>query len=124
VVRELYVPFVRNRSPIIIMGRSAAELTKYAANCFLAARISFINEIANICEKVRDRRKRGARGHRHGQAHRVPVPLSGVGYGGSCFPKDVQAMSHVAREVGLSADLFDLVHQINERQRGCCSEDP
>jgi UDPglucose 6-dehydrogenase len=117
IIRELYLPFVRNRSPIIIMRRAAAELTKYAANCFLAARISFINEIANICEKhgidVNQVREGLGTDRRIGFQFLYP----GVGYGGSCFPKDVQAMSHVAREAGLPADLFELVHRINERQR-------
>ena len=117
IVRELYLPFVRNRSPIIIMKREAAELTKYAANCFLATRISFINEIANICEKhgvdVNEVREGIGTDRRIGFQFLYP----GVGYGGSCFPKDVQAMSHVAAQAGVPKDLFEIVHQVNERQR-------
>lgn len=117
IVGDLYLPFVRNRSPIIVMSRAAAELTKYAANCFLAARISFINEVANICEKhgidVNQVREGIGTDHRIGFQFLYP----GVGYGGSCFPKDVQAMSHVAIEAGVPNDLFDVVHRVNERQR-------
>jgi UDPglucose 6-dehydrogenase len=116
-VRDLYLPFVRNRSPVILMRRAAAELTKYAANCYLAARISFINEVANICEKhgidVNEVREGIGTDRRIGFQFLYP----GVGYGGSCFPKDVQAMTHVAAEAGVPCDLFAAVHRINERQR-------
>jgi UDPglucose 6-dehydrogenase len=116
-VRQLYLPFVRNRSPILIMGRAAAELTKYAANCFLATRISFINEVANVCEKhdidVNQVREGIGTDQRIGFQFLYP----GVGYGGSCFPKDVQAMAHIAADVGVPNDLFDIVHRVNERQR-------
>ena len=116
-VRELYLPFVRNRRPILVIGREASELTKYAANAFLATRISFINEIANICDQhgidVNEVREGIGTDQRIGFQFLYP----GVGYGGSCFPKDVQALAHVAGDAGVDSDLFRAVHEINLRQR-------
>ncbi len=117
-VRELHEPFVRNQRPIYIMHRSAAEMTKYAANAYLAMRISFINQIANICDRlgidVNEVRTGIGSDARIGFQFLYPGP----GYGGSCFPKDVQALVHVARRAGVEADLLDAVHQVNQRQRG------
>ena len=117
VVRELHEPFVRNQRPIHTMRRKAAELTKYAANACLAARISFINQIANICDAlgidVNEVRTGIGSDARIGFQFLYP----GVGYGGSCFPKDVQALVHVAQRAGAEADLLDAVHQVNVRQR-------
>ena len=89
---ELYAPFVRTGNPILQMDIASAELTKYAANAMLATRISFMNEIANICDARRRQHRRGAQGHRLGRAHRLAFLFAGVGYGGTCFPKDVQAI--------------------------------
>lgn len=115
-VAELYKPFVRNNKPILIMSRMASELTKYAANAYLATRISFINEIAALCGALGvdiDEVRRGiGTDARIGQHFMYP----GIGYGGSCFPKDVQALAHQAREAGVGGDLLDAVHQRNQQQ--------
>jgi len=117
VVRELHEPFVRNQRPIYVMHRAAAEMTKYAANAYLSTRISFINQIANICDAlgidVNEVRSGIGSDRRIGFHFLYPGP----GYGGSCFPKDVQALVHVARQAGVKADLLDSVHQVNQRQR-------
>lgn len=117
VVKELHEPFVRNQRPIYIMHRAAAEMTKYTANAYLSTRISFINQIANICDQlgidVNEVRSGIGSDRRIGFHFLYPGP----GYGGSCFPKDVQALVHVARRAGAEADLLDSVHQVNQRQR-------
>jgi UDPglucose 6-dehydrogenase len=116
-IRELHEPFVRNQRPIYIMRRAAAEMTKYAANSYLAMRISFINQIASICDRlgidVNEVRTGIGSDARIGFQFLYP----GAGYGGSCFPKDVQALVHVARQAGVNADLLESVHQVNQRQR-------
>lgn len=116
VVAELYEPFVRNNRPILRMGRSAAEMTKYAANAYLATRISFINEIAALCEPLQvdvDEVRRGI-----GADARIGMHFlyPGIGYGGSCFPKDVQALSHLAHSLGVGGEMLDAVHRRNQRQ--------
>jgi UDPglucose 6-dehydrogenase len=116
-LRELYSPFVRSGSPILFMDIPSAEVTKYAANAMLATRISFMNQIADLCERVGADvfavRKGIASDSRIGAAFLFPGP----GYGGSCFPKDVKALMHTARSVGMTPDLFDAVEFINERQK-------
>ncbi len=116
-LRELYAPFARSREKLIIMSVRSAEMTKYAANCLLAAKISFINEMAGICEKigadVREVRTGIAADHRIG--HHFIYP--GLGYGGSCFPKDVKALIHTAREVGVVPQLLESVDAVNDRQK-------
>ena len=117
VVAALSEPFVRNNRPILRLSRAAAELTKYAANAYLAMRISFINEIAEYCEHcgvdvAEIRRGIGTDG-RIGQHFLYP----GLGYGGSCFPKDVQALIDAAEERGASCGLLRAVHDRNLRQR-------
>lgn len=116
-VAELYKPFVRNNKPILMMPRTASELTKYASNAYLATRISFINEIAEICGRLGvdvDFVRRGmGTDERIGQHFLYP----GVGYGGSCFPKDVQALSSFGRAAGADCRLLDAVHDRNLRQR-------
>jgi len=116
-VAELYLPFVRNNKPILRMSRAAAELTKYAANAYLAARISFINEMADICQRFGvdvDEVRRGI-GSDERIGHHFMYP--GVGYGGSCFPKDVQALASFAREAGVDCRLLEAVHVRNVAQR-------
>jgi UDPglucose 6-dehydrogenase len=117
VISELHEPYVRNQRPIYTMHRAAAEMTKYASNACLAARISFINQVANICGElgidVNEVRTGMGSDARIGFQFLYP----GAGYGGSCFPKDVQALVHVARRAGVQADLLDSVHQVNQRQR-------
>lgn len=117
VLRELHEPFVRNQRPMYVMHRKAAEMTKYAANTYLATRISFINQIATVCDAlgidVNEVRIGMGSDGRIGFQFLYP----GAGYGGSCFPKDVQAMAYVARKAGVKADLIESVDQVNRRQR-------
>ncbi|WP_223643370.1 UDP-glucose/GDP-mannose dehydrogenase family protein [Corallococcus sp. EGB] len=117
IMGELYAPFVRTENPILFMDTRSAELTKYAANAMLATRISFMNDIAALCEKVgadADHVRRGVGADRRiGYAFLHP----GVGYGGSCFPKDVRALMATARDVGLEFDLLRAVEATNARQR-------
>ena len=114
---ELYQPFTRTGAPIMVMDCASAELTKYAANAMLATRISFMNEVANVCELVgadvdQVRRAIGA-DRRIGASFLFP----GVGYGGSCFPKDVRAMIHFASEKAYDFKILTAVEQVNERQK-------
>lgn len=117
IVEELFKPFVRNNNPIMHMHRAAAELTKYAANAYLATRISFINEISDICthfgiDVTEVRRGIGA-DDRIGYHFLYP----GIGYGGSCLPKDVQALASTAHGGGVDCRILDAVHQRNLLQR-------
>ncbi len=117
VMAELYAPFVRTGRPIIFMDITSAEMTKYAANAMLATRISFMNEIANLCEKVGadvDLVRRGiGSDSRIGPSFLFPGP----GYGGSCFPKDVKALVRTAQEYGATLSVLDAVELANERQK-------
>ncbi len=116
-MRELYAPFTRNHGKIITMGVRSAEMTKYAANCMLATKISFINEVATICEHVgadvRDVRMGIGSDSRIGYQFIYP----GVGYGGSCFPKDVKALIHTAQKSGVIPELLNAVEGVNARQK-------
>jgi UDPglucose 6-dehydrogenase len=117
VMAELYSPFVRTGRPIIFMDISSAEMTKYAANAMLATRISFMNEIANLCEEVGadvDLVRKGiGSDSRIGSSFLFPGP----GYGGSCFPKDVKALVRTARDYGSTLGVLDAVECANERQK-------
>jgi UDPglucose 6-dehydrogenase len=116
-LRDLYAPFVRSGAPILFMDIPSAEVTKYAANAMLATRISFMNQIAELCERVGADvfavRKGIGSDSRIGNAFLFPGP----GYGGSCFPKDVQALVHTARGVGMAPELFEAVEAVNLRQK-------
>ncbi len=116
-MRELYAPFARTRDKIIGMGVRSAEMTKYAANCMLATKISFINEIATICTQVgadvRDVRTGIGSDSRIGYQFIYP----GVGYGGSCFPKDVKALIRTAENAGVRPELLNAVEAVNARQK-------
>lgn len=117
VMEELYSPFVRTGNPILLMDIASAELTKYAANAMLATRISFMNEIANICTRVGaniDAVRKGI-----GSDARIGSRFlfAGVGYGGSCFPKDVQAIVRTAGEHGYDFKLLKAVEAVNELQK-------
>lgn len=117
VMQRLYEPFVRQGNPIIFMDERSAEMTKYAGNSYLAMRISFMNEIANLCEKVGanvDHVRRGI-GSDKRIGNRFLFP--GVGYGGSCFPKDVQALYKTAKEYGYDFRIIDSVMSVNDDQR-------
>jgi UDPglucose 6-dehydrogenase len=117
VMTELYAPFVRAEQPVLFMDIRSAELTKYAANAMLATRISFMNEMATLCERLGadvDQVRRGV-----GSDRRIghPFLFPGVGFGGSCFPKDVRAVMTMARQIGLDFDLLRAVERVNERQK-------
>ncbi|HIN39926.1 MAG TPA: UDP-glucose/GDP-mannose dehydrogenase family protein, partial [Flavobacteriales bacterium] len=107
IMNDLYRPFVRQGNPIYFMDERSAELTKYAANSFLATKISFMNEIANLCEKTGadvDAVRIGiGSDSRIGKRFLFP----GIGYGGSCFPKDVKALANIGRESGYTLDILD-----------------
>ena len=117
VMRELYEPFVRTGKPILAMDNVSAELTKYASNAMLALRISFMNEIANLCDAtgadVEMVRKGMATDSRIGPAFLFP----GLGYGGSCFPKDVKAIEHTSHEYGAPMEIVAAVERVNARQK-------
>ena len=117
VMAELYAPFVRTGKPIIFMDIPSAEMTKYAANAMLATRISFMNEIANLCEKVGANvdlvRKGIGSDARIGPSFLFPGP----GYGGSCFPKDVQALMRTSDDVGAPMLVLQAVEEANDRQK-------
>ncbi|OYY99949.1 MAG: UDP-glucose 6-dehydrogenase [Sphingobacteriia bacterium 28-36-52] len=114
---DLYAPFVRQGNPVIFMDEKSAELTKYAANSFLATKISFMNEIAQLCEKVGadvDMVRRGiGSDDRIGKRFLFP----GIGYGGSCFPKDVQALIMSSEEVNYEFKILKAVEEVNEAQK-------
>jgi UDPglucose 6-dehydrogenase len=116
-MKKLYNPFVRSGNPIIVMDERSAELTKYAANAFLATKITFMNEIANFCEKVGadvDKVRAGVGSDsRIGKRFLFP----GIGYGGSCFPKDVKALYRSGREMGYEFNILDAVIKVNDVQR-------
>jgi len=117
VMEELYAPFLRNNHPILFMDIRSAEMTKYASNAMLASRISFMNEVANLCDAVGadiDLVRRGVGSDRRiGSAFLYP----GIGYGGSCFPKDVKALVRTAEDHGQPFELLRAVETVNERQK-------
>jgi UDPglucose 6-dehydrogenase len=121
-LETLYAPFARSRDKMIVMDVKSAELTKYAANCMLAAKISFINEMANICDKVgadiQDVRMGIGADHRIGYHFIYP----GMGYGGSCFPKDVRALINTARQNGCAPSLLEAVDHVNTLQKSILAE--
>src|SRR5687767_5372445 len=116
-MRELYAPFTRTGAPIMMMDCASAELCKYVANAMLATRISFMNEVANVCEKVGANvdqvRHAVASDRRFGSSFLFP----GVGYGGSCFPKDVKAMLRFASEKEYDFQILKSVEAVNESQK-------
>ncbi len=122
VMKLLYEPFVRQGNPIIFMDERSAEMTKYAANSYLAARISFMNEIANLCEKagadVDNVRKGMGSDSRIGKRFLFP----GVGYGGSCFPKDVQALAKTASQHDYDFKILNSVMNVNRLQKNILSQ--
>lgn len=117
VMTKLYAPLVRQGNPIIFMDERSAEMTKYAANAFLATKITFMNEIANLCEKVGanvDDIRRGI-----GTDSRIGKRFlfAGIGYGGSCFPKDVQALEKTSQDFGYNFEMLKSVMKVNEEQK-------
>ena len=117
IMETLYKPFVRQGNPILFMDEKSAELTKYAANAFLATKITFMNEIANFCELVGadvDKVRIGiGSDERIGKRFLFP----GIGYGGSCFPKDVQALYKSGQEANFNFEILDAVMNVNENQK-------
>ncbi len=122
VLRHLYAPFVRTNDRILAMDARSAELTKYASNAYLAMRISYINDLANLCERVGADVEMVRRGMGMDPRIGPKFLFPGVGYGGSCFPKDVQAVMHTAREHGWTLDVVESVHRVNERQKGVLAD--
>jgi UDPglucose 6-dehydrogenase len=116
-LRDLYAPFIRNGLRFYTMDIRSAEMTKYAANCMLATKISFINEIANICEAVGADVRQVRLGVGADQRIGLQFLHPGVGYGGSCFPKDVRALVHTAGKAGYPAQLLSSVDEVNQRQK-------
>ncbi len=116
-MKTLYEPFVRSGNPIYFMDEKSAELTKYAANCFLAAKITFMNEIANYCERVGANvdMVRIAMGADNRIGKRFLFP--GIGYGGSCFPKDIKALQKSFQEANVESNIIDAVIETNEKQK-------
>lgn len=117
IIKQLYQPFVRNQHPILVMDIASAELTKYAANAMLAARISFINEIAKLCDKVGADVSNVRQGI--GTDSRIGMQFlhAGVGYGGSCFPKDVKELIHTGCRNGVEMEIVKAVERVNEQQK-------
>ncbi|TWI79101.1 UDPglucose 6-dehydrogenase [Lacibacter cauensis] len=117
IMTDLYAPFVRSGNPVIFMDEKSAELTKYAANSFLAVKISFMNEIARLCERLGadvDMVRKGiGSDERIGKRFLFP----GIGYGGSCFPKDVQALVKSSSEVNYDFEILNAVMKVNEEQK-------
>ena len=116
-MRALYEPFTRNHDRLIVMDIRSAELTKYAANAMLATKISFMNELANIAERVGADIEKVRIGIGSDPRIGYSFIYPGIGYGGSCFPKDVKALIRSAREVGYHAEMLHAVEAVNERQK-------
>jgi UDPglucose 6-dehydrogenase len=116
-MKTLYEPFVRNGNPILVMDERSSELVKYASNGFLAMKISFINEIANLCEYVGADVERVRQGM--GKDSRIGSQFlyAGLGYGGSCFPKDVQALSRTSHEYNYEFEILNAVMNVNQKKR-------
>ena len=117
VMKDLYTPYVRNTENFIIMDIASAEMTKYTANAMLATKISFMNEIANICEKVGADVNKVRRGIGSDTRIGYSFIYAGCGYGGSCFPKDVQALIRTSHEFGYEPQMLQAVEDVNKRQK-------
>jgi UDPglucose 6-dehydrogenase len=122
VLRELYAPFLRTEKPFLVMSPESSEMTKYVANALLATKISFINEMANLCERMQADIDDVRRGIGHDQRIGFAFLFPGVGYGGSCFPKDVLALSSMAKQHGVAPQILDAVHEVNNRQKTVLGE--
>jgi UDPglucose 6-dehydrogenase len=122
IMRQLYAPFTRTGAPIMVMDTASAELCKYAANALLATKISFMNEVANLCElvgaDVDEVRRAVGSDRRIGPSFLFP----GVGYGGSCFPKDVNAVVRFARDKGYDFEILKAVERVNHRQKSLLAD--
>ena len=121
-LRELYAPLLRTEHPFLVMSPESAEMAKYAANALLSTKISFINEIANLCEPMGADINDVRRGIGHDSRIGFAFLFPGVGYGGSCFPKDVKALSSMARSMGVEPRILDAVDDVNQRQKSVIFE--
>lgn len=117
IMRQLYSPILRNHDRILVMDPRSAELTKYAANAMLATRISFMNELANLSEKLGANIEAVRQGIGSDQRIGYHFLYAGLGYGGSCFPKDIQALQHTAGEYGMQMTIVDAVEKVNRTQK-------
>lgn len=117
VLQELYKPFLRTEKPFLAMSPESAELTKYVANALLSTKISFINEMANMCERMNADINDVRRGIGHDSRIGFAFLFPGVGYGGSCFPKDVRALMKMAEELGVEPRIMRAVDGVNENQK-------
>ena len=116
-LRELYAPFLRTDRPFLVMSPESAELTKYVANALLSTKISFINEMANVCERMGGDINDVRRGIGHDQRIGFAFLFPGAGYGGSCFPKDVRALASMAKDVGVDPKIMEAVDAVNQCQK-------
>ncbi len=116
-MRDLYAPFLRTEKPFLVMSPESAEMTKYAANAMLATKISFINEVANLCERIGADINEVRRGIGHDSRIGFAFLFPGLGYGGSCFPKDVRALGATARAHGAEHTMLTAVEAVNDRQK-------
>ena len=121
-MQELYAPFVRTGKPVLIMDIRSAEMTKYAANALLATKISFINEMAKICASLEADIDNVRRGIGYDRRIGFDFLFPGVGYGGSCFPKDVKALIQIAKEHDVDAKILKSVESVNERQKALLAD--
>jgi UDPglucose 6-dehydrogenase len=122
VLRTLYSPFLRTENPFLVMSPESSEMTKYVANALLATKISFINEVANLCERMEADIDDVRRGIGHDSRIGFAFLFPGAGYGGSCFPKDVQALAAMARDKGVSPRILTAVHETNLAQKQVLGE--
>jgi UDPglucose 6-dehydrogenase len=116
-LHELYAPFLRTERPFLVMSPESAEMTKYVANAMLATKISFINEMANLCERVGADVNDVRRGIGHDARIGFQFLFPGAGYGGSCFPKDVRALINMARQLDVPLHVMEAVDRVNEAQK-------
>jgi UDPglucose 6-dehydrogenase len=121
-LRGLYLPFLRTENPFLVMSPESSEMTKYVANALLATKISFINEVANLCERMEADIDDVRRGIGHDSRIGFAFLFPGAGYGGSCFPKDVQALAAMAREKGVAPRILSAVHETNLAQKQVLGE--
>ena len=122
VLRNLYLPFLRTEHPFLVMSPESSEMTKYVANSLLATKISFINEVANLCEKMEADIDDVRRGIGHDRRIGFAFLFPGAGYGGSCFPKDVQALAAMGRDKGVVPRILAAVHETNLAQKRVLGE--
>jgi UDPglucose 6-dehydrogenase len=122
VLRQLYDPFLRTEKPFLVMSPESAEMTKYVANAMLSTKISFINEMANLCERMGGDINDVRRGIGHDSRIGFAFLFPGAGYGGSCFPKDVRALEAMALEHGVEPTMLRAIDAVNERQKSIVAD--